>query len=97
VNSAGHFFGRQPYSASSTARDSALLALLTLGEGFHNFHHAFPGDYRNGVRWFHWDPTKWWIFTLSRLRLAWRLKRTPPSWVQAARGRKIGHAATEQR
>jgi stearoyl-CoA desaturase (delta-9 desaturase) len=85
INSVGHFFGRQPYSQRDSSRDSALLALLTLGEGYHNFHHAFPGDYRNGVRWYHWDPTKWWICTLRALGLTWRLNRTPMERVRRLR------------
>ena len=51
-------------------------ALLTNGEGFHNFHHRFPSDYRNGYRWYHWDPSKWLIFALSKVGLAWDLRRT---------------------
>jgi stearoyl-CoA desaturase (delta-9 desaturase) len=77
VNSIGHSFGRRPYSELNSSRDSTLLALVTLGEGYHNFHHTFPGDYRNGIRLYHWDPTKWWIFALSRVGLASRLNRTP--------------------
>jgi stearoyl-CoA desaturase (delta-9 desaturase) len=77
VNSMGHSFGRRPYSDLNSSRDSTLLALFTLGEGYHNFHHTFPGDYRNGIRLHHWDPTKWWIFALSLIGLAWRLNRTP--------------------
>jgi stearoyl-CoA desaturase (delta-9 desaturase) len=50
--------------------------LLTNGEGYHNFHHRFPSDYRNGVRWYHWDPTKWLIWTLSLAGLTSGLKRT---------------------
>jgi stearoyl-CoA desaturase (delta-9 desaturase) len=91
VNSIGHRFGRQPYSDRNSSRDSELLALLTLGEGYHNFHHTFPGDYRNGVRWYHWDPTKWWIFALSVVGLTSRLNRTPSERVQRRQlGAKAG-------
>jgi stearoyl-CoA desaturase (delta-9 desaturase) len=55
-----------------------LLALLTVGEGYHNYHHTFPSDYRNGVRWFHFDPTKWTIWTLHKLGLASNLRRHSP-------------------
>ena len=37
--------------------------------------HKFQFDYRNGIRWYHWDPTKWTIFVLSKLRLAWDLRK----------------------
>ena len=77
INSAAHYFGKRPYSTEVSARDSAWLALLSYGEGYHNFHHAFPGDYRNGIAWYHWDPTKWTIRGLSFARLAWGLRRTP--------------------
>ncbi len=75
INSACHYFGRRPYTDSNTARDSFIMAILTFGEGYHNFHHMFQADYRNGVRWYHWDPTKWWIRSLSLVGLASKLKR----------------------
>lgn len=75
INSACHYFGRQPYTDTNTARDSFIMAILTFGEGYHNFHHMFQADYRNGVRWYHWDPTKWWIRSLSFVGLASKLKR----------------------
>ena len=53
------------------------MALLTFGEGYHNFHHYFQADYRNGIRWFQFDPTKWLIQILKQLKLAKKLKRTP--------------------
>ncbi len=77
INSAAHWFGKRPYSQANTARDSWWLALFSFGEGFHNFHHAFPSDYRNGVRWYHWDPTKWLIRSMSYVKMTWGLRRTP--------------------
>jgi stearoyl-CoA desaturase (Delta-9 desaturase) len=77
INSAAHFFGKRPYSMEISARDNGWLALLSYGEGYHNFHHTFPSDYRNGIAWYHWDPTKWTIRSLSFARLAWGLRRTP--------------------
>lgn len=61
VNSLAHYFGDQPYSDASSPRDHTITAVLTFGEGYHNFHHEFPSDYRNGVKWFSYDPTKWCI------------------------------------
>ncbi|MBI4432564.1 MAG: fatty acid desaturase [Candidatus Omnitrophica bacterium] len=75
INSLSHTFGKTPYDARSTARDNWFVALLTNGEGYHNFHHRFPTDYRNGVRWYHWDPSKWTIAVLAHLGWAWDLKR----------------------
>jgi stearoyl-CoA desaturase (delta-9 desaturase) len=77
INSAAHMFGSRPYSKETSARDFWLLAFFTYGEGFHNFHHAFASDYRNGVRWFQWDPSKWTIWVLSKVGLTSRLQRVP--------------------
>jgi stearoyl-CoA desaturase (delta-9 desaturase) len=74
INSLCHYLGRQPYSTKDSSRDSGLVALLTYGEGYHNFHHHFQYDYRNGIRWFDWDPTKWLIRTLAALGWADRLR-----------------------
>lgn len=76
INSLAHMWGDQPWSEEETARDNGVLAYLTLGEGYHNFHHAFPGDYRNGFRWYQFDPTKWTIWTLEKLGLAHDLRRS---------------------
>ena len=84
INSLAHMWGSQPYTDENTARDNPFLALLTYGEGYHNFHHIFQNDYRNGIKWWHWDPTKWLIATLSGLKLATGLKRVPDLWIQRA-------------
>lgn len=76
VNSLCHMAGRQPYSLKHSARDNLLVAFLTNGEGYHNFHHSFEGDYRNGVRWYQWDPTKWTIRAMSWMGWTYKLRRT---------------------
>ena len=85
INSAAHAFGRQPYTDENSARDNPWLAVLTYGEGYHNFHHQFAHDYRNGIRWWHWDPSKWIICSLSWIGVTYRLKRTPDVAIQRAR------------
>ncbi|MGE3172071.1 MAG: acyl-CoA desaturase [Planctomycetota bacterium] len=85
INSLTHMFGRQPYSTRVSARDSFWIALLTFGEGYHNFHHRFQVDYRNGVKWYHYDPTKWWIWAMARIGLARDLRRVPAVRIAAAR------------
>jgi stearoyl-CoA desaturase (Delta-9 desaturase) len=85
INSVAHTIGRRPYSASISARDSFVTAILTLGEGYHNYHHRFPGDYRNGIRALHFDPTKWWVWLLSKVGLARDLRRASPEAVRRAR------------
>lgn len=84
INSLAHMWGSQPYTDENTARDNPALAFLTYGEGYHNFHHIFQNDYRNGVRWWQWDPTKWLIAILAWFRLASNLKRVPDLWIQRA-------------
>ncbi len=78
INSLSHISGSQTYSDTHSARDNWFTAFLTFGEGFHNFHHEFPSDYRNGVRFYHFDPTKWLINGLSHLGLTSHLLRVRP-------------------
>jgi stearoyl-CoA desaturase (delta-9 desaturase) len=85
INSLAHMWGAQPYTDGNTARDNAIVALLTYGEGYHNFHHMFPNDYRNGILWWQWDPSKWFINAMYHLGLARDLKRVP--WFKIQRTR----------
>ncbi len=85
INSVCHTFGQATYDIYSTAKDHWLVAFITNGEGYHNFHHHFPSDYRNGVRWYQWDPSKWMIAVLARVGLAWDLKRVSTFRILAAR------------
>ncbi len=75
INSLAHRWGRRPFSDGCSARDNGILAFFTFGEGYHNYHHKFQTDYRNGIRWYDYDPTKWLICGASWLGLAWDLKR----------------------
>ncbi len=84
INSLCHTLGRRPYDGESSARDSGFVAFLTYGEGYHNYHHAYPGDYRNGIRAWHFDPGKWVIWLLERTRQAWGLKRVPEATIRLA-------------
>ena len=84
INSLAHMWGSRPYNEENSARDNPVVAVITYGEGYHNFHHSFAHDYRNGVRWWQWDPTKWLIATLQLIGLTRRLKRTPVFQIQRA-------------
>jgi cyclopropane-fatty-acyl-phospholipid synthase len=85
INSLAHRFGSQPYTTQHSARDNPIVALVTMGEGYHNFHHRFPGDYRNGIRLLDFDPTKWLVGLLSKMGVTWDLKRVSPESVDQAR------------
>ena len=85
INSLCHYIGSTPYTDDNSAKDSWLMALLTFGEGYHNFHHYFQADYRNGIRWFQFDPTKWLIQILEKLKLASKLKKTPDFKIMKAK------------
>lgn len=82
VNSACHFLGSKKYY-KGTAGDIWWMAIFLLGENWHNYHHAFPSDYRNGAKWYHFDVHKWIIFAMSKLGWAWDLERTPEVRIQA--------------
>lgn len=74
INSICHLWGKRTFSDKQSARDNWVTAILTFGEGYHNFHHQFPIDYRNGVRFYHFDPTKWTIKLMQWCGLAQDLK-----------------------
>lgn len=85
INSLCHYWGAQTYSDKDTSKDNGFLAFFTYGEGYHNFHHSFHNDYRNGIRWYHFDPSKWLIRGLSFAGLAWNLKTAPKLQVLQAK------------
>lgn len=85
INSLAHMWGSRPYTDENSARDNWLIAIVTYGEGYHNFHHLFQNDYRNGIRWWQYDINKWFISACSWVGLAKNLKRTPDFKIQRAR------------
>ena len=87
INSIAHCFGAQPYSDQTSSRDNLLTALVSMGEGYHNFHHAFCADYRNGAYAHQFDPTKWVLWSLAKLGVVRNLRRTPPAAILRARMR----------
>lgn len=74
VNSLAHWIGEQPFDDTRTPRDHIITALVTFGEGYHNFHHEFPLDYRNAIKWYQYDPTKVLIYLCLKVGLAYNLK-----------------------
>ena len=96
INSLAHVWGSQPYTEKNTARDNGVIAFMTFGEGYHNFHHIFENDYRNGIRWWQFDPTKWLIKTASWLGLAEKLRVTPEEKIEKARATMQLQRATQK-
>ncbi|WP_394176085.1 acyl-CoA desaturase [Thalassotalea litorea] len=87
INSLAHIWGKQTYTDKNTARDNGVLAFFTFGEGYHNFHHIFENDYRNGIRWYQFDPTKWLIKGCSYLKLTKNLRKTPEDKIVLAKAK----------
>jgi stearoyl-CoA desaturase (Delta-9 desaturase) len=71
INSLCHFFGRRRFATGDESGNLAWLALPTLGEAWHNNHHAFPTSARHGLRWWQADPSAWLIACMQRVGLAW--------------------------
>ena len=78
INSLCHFFGRQRFRTDDESRNLAWLSLITLGEAWHNNHHAFPRSAHHGLRWWEVDPGGLLIRAMKRLGLAWDVVRVTP-------------------
>ncbi|KAI4603160.1 stearoyl-CoA 9-desaturase [Pestalotiopsis sp. 9143b] len=89
VNSLAHWLGDQPFDDRNSPRDHVITALVTLGEGYHNFHHEFPSDYRNAIEWWQYDPTKWSIWTWKKLGLAYDLKQFRSNEIEKGRVQQL--------
>jgi stearoyl-CoA desaturase (Delta-9 desaturase) len=82
VNSLAHYFGDHTFDDRRSPRDHFITAILSLGEGYHNFHHEFPQDYRNAIKFYQYDPTKWLIRFLSYFGLTRHLKKFPDNEIK---------------
>ncbi len=96
INSLCHMIGKRPYSTSHSARDSWVAAIFTMGEGYHNYHHEFQWDYRNGVKPWQLDPSKWIIWTLSKIGLTSDLKRVPSERILLAETKETKRQVNDQ-
>lgn len=85
VNSIAHWLGETTFDDKLSPRDHFITALVTLGEGYHNFHHQFPMDYRNAIKWYQYDPTKWFIAVCSYLGLASHLQVFPDGEIRKSK------------
>lgn len=79
INSLCHMVGSQPHGTQDSSRDSWLISFVSFGEGYHNYHHTYARDYRNGPKWYNFDPSKWIIYSLSLVGLATNLRRLDPT------------------
>jgi stearoyl-CoA desaturase (Delta-9 desaturase) len=77
INSLAHVHGRKRYVTGDDSRNNWLLALLTMGEGWHNNHHAYQASARQGFRWWEYDPTYYLLRGLALLGIVWDLKHPP--------------------
>ena len=79
VNSLAHVWGERPYNPKLSAVQNVIVAVITFGEGWHNYHHAFPYDFRCSDKWYQWNPTKWVIQSLSTVGVTWNLRMRRPN------------------
>ncbi len=77
INSLAHIFGRKRFETGDDSKNSFLLAIITLGEGWHNNHHRYPGSERQGFYWWEIDITHYVLTVLSWLGIVWNLRKPP--------------------
>ncbi len=86
VNSAAHLVGRQRFPNDDTSRNSVLVALVTMGEGWHNNHHYYPAAARQGFYWWQIDMTYYVLWMMQRLGIIWNLNAVPEHVLELGRG-----------
>jgi stearoyl-CoA desaturase (delta-9 desaturase) len=86
INSLSHMFGNRPYDTSDTSRNNPVLALITLGEGWHNNHHRYMSTARQGFRWWQVDLTWYGLLLLERLGVIWDVRPVPADIVREGYG-----------
>ena len=98
INSIAHIAGRRRYVTGDDSRNNWLLAILTMGEGWHNNHHAYQASVRQGFRWWEYDPTFYVLKLLSWLGLVWDLQTPPEAVVRGEQrlGRKVIEKVAQQ-
>jgi stearoyl-CoA desaturase (delta-9 desaturase) len=93
INSLSHLIGKRRFETTDTSRNNLALALLTLGEGWHNNHHFYPTSTRQGFYWWEIDLTYYGLYVLSKLGLIWDLKKVPRHILERGRGGREEQAA----
>ena len=85
INSFCHIVGKQRFNTGEFSKNSLLMALITLGEGWHNNHHRYPGSERQGMYWWEIDISHYTIKVLSWLGLVWDVRTHPERIYEEAR------------
>jgi stearoyl-CoA desaturase (delta-9 desaturase) len=93
INSLAHVFGRRRFATTDDSRNNFFLALITLGEGWHNNHHRFMAAARQGFYWWEIDPTYYGLKVLSWLGLIWKLRPVPKVIYEEARAARVVYRA----
>ncbi|KAI8394958.1 hypothetical protein FOFC_21671 [Fusarium oxysporum] len=97
VNSLAHWLGEQPFDDRNSPRDHVVTAFVTLGEGYYNFHHKYPSDYRNAIKWYQYDPTKWSIWIWKQFSLAYDLKQFRQNEIEKGRVQQLQKKLDQKR
>ncbi len=84
INSFTHLIGKRRFPSTDSSKNHWLLALITLGEGWHNNHHYYPGSERQGFYWWEIDISHYILKVLSWMGLVWDLRTPPPRVYEAA-------------
>lgn len=94
INSLAHVVGKQRYITGDDSRNNWWLAIITLGEGWHNNHHHYMSSTRQGFRWWEFDPTYYVLKALSWARVVWDLREPPEAVVRGEQ--RLGRRAIEK-
>ena len=96
INSLCHMIGKRPYSTNHSARDSWIAAIFTMGEGYHNYHHEFQWDYRNGVKPCNWIHQNGLFGHFQKIGLTSGLKRVPSERILLAETKETKRQVNDQ-
>ena len=88
VNSLAHLYGKKAFKTKDNSRNNLFVALLTLGEGWHNNHHFYPSSSRQGFLWWQVDITYYLLLLMEKMGLIWQLSPVPVRIKQQARGQR---------
>lgn len=85
INSLAHMWGSRRYDTTDTSRNNFFLSLITMGEGWHNNHHYYPGTARQGFRWWEFDPTYYILKLMEKMRLISEVRGVPERVLKAGK------------